>query len=212
MAATLFNASTATGVNFGITNETGILLSSYSRQVSPKKTEVTDANGDVVAIAFTGNTAKIKLEGVLNGAASFTVGTIYALANSATSYGLTGGTILVDSVSESAASGEFKKISVELTQYEKVMTAPTVPSAPTSVSAVTPLSKQASVSFTAPSGTVTGYTVTSSPGGITATGTSSPIVVTGLTAGTSYTFTVTATNLGGTGASSSPSTSVSAIA
>jgi hypothetical protein len=46
--------------------------------------------------------------------------------------------------------------------------------------------------------------VTSNPGGITYTGTSSPIVVTGLTNGTSYTFTMTATNIMGTGLSSSP--------
>ena len=50
------------------------------------------------------------------------------------------------------------------------------------------------------------YTVTSSPGGLTATGTSSPITVTGLTAGTAYTFTVTATNSYGSATSSaSPS-------
>lgn len=126
MAATLFTASTATDVKFGITNETGIILSSYSKQVSPKKVEVTDAVGDVVAVAFTGNTAQIKLEGIVNGTSTFAVGALYTLTNSASGYGLTtAGTVLVDSVSESAASGEFRKLSVELTAYEKVMTADT---------------------------------------------------------------------------------------
>ena len=55
---------------------------------------------------------------------------------------------------------------------------------------------------------ITGYTVTSSPGGLTGTGTSSPLIVTGLTNGTAYTFTATATNNRGTSAPSAPSNSV----
>lgn len=65
-------------------------------------------------------------------------------------------------------------------------------SAPTNISA-TVGNGQATVEFTPPSGlgneSVT-YIVTASPGGITASGITSPIVVTGLTNGTAYTFTV----------------------
>jgi hypothetical protein len=86
-----------------------------------------------------------------------------------------------------------------------------VPTAPT-IGTATAGDGQASVTFTPPSSSggnpITGYTVTSNPGGITATGTSSPIAVTGLTNGTSYTFTVTATN--GTG-SSAPSAASNAV-
>jgi hypothetical protein len=50
------------------------------------------------------------------------------------------------------------------------------------------------------------YTATSSPGGFTGTGSSSPIVVSGLNNGTSYTFTITAsTNYGVSGQASSAS-------
>jgi hypothetical protein len=49
------------------------------------------------------------------------------------------------------------------------------------------------------------YTVTSTPGNFTASGVSSPIVVTGLQSNTSYTFTVSATNSSGTAVSSSSS-------
>ena len=49
-----------------------------------------------------------------------------------------------------------------------------------------------SVAFTAPSctgsATITGYTAISTPGCITGTGASSPVTVSGLTNGTSYTF------------------------
>jgi hypothetical protein len=75
---------------------------------------------------------------------------------------------------------------------------------------------QATVSFSAPalSGTsaITGYTVKASPGGKTATGTSSPLTVTGLANGRVYTFTVTATNAVGTGAPSAVSNSVTPVA
>jgi hypothetical protein len=87
----------------------------------------------------------------------------------------------------------------------------TVPDAPTNASA-TFGNAQAIISFSVPDtnggSPITGYTVTSNPGGFTGTGTSSPITVTGLTNGTAYTFTVAATNAVGIGASSSPSNSV----
>ena len=72
----------------------------------------------------------------------------------------------------------------------------TNPAAPTAVSAV-PGNAQATVSFTAGAtggSTFMRYTVTASPGGITVSGASSPIIVTGLTNGTDYSFSVAASN------------------
>jgi hypothetical protein len=91
---------------------------------------------------------------------------------------------------------------------------PTPPNAPTIGTATVTGATTVSVTFTAPSNAgyptpITGYTVTSSPGGLTGSGASSPITVTGLTTGTAYTFTVRATNATGTGPASAASNSVS---
>jgi len=85
-----------------------------------------------------------------------------------------------------------------------------VPDAPTNVVAIG-RDKSASVSFTLPSGNgapVTSYTVTSSPGNFTATGSGPSILVTGLTNGVSYTFTVRATNAIGNSSASIASAGV----
>lgn len=86
-----------------------------------------------------------------------------------------------------------------------------VPGAPTIGTAVAG-DTQADIAFTTPvsngGATITGYTVTSNPGGFTGTGAGSPITVSGLTNGVAYTFTATATNSAGTGGASGVSNSV----
>jgi hypothetical protein len=89
-----------------------------------------------------------------------------------------------------------------------------VPYAPTGVSGANVGTNRAyndgavTVSFTADSiNPATSYTVTASTGQ-TATGASSPIVVTGIASGATPTFTVTATNTYGTSAASSASSAV----
>ena len=85
---------------------------------------------------------------------------------------------------------------------------------PTSVSASAG-NGQATVSFTVPvyHGKGTGnFVVTSSPGGFSASGASSPIAVTGLSNGTAYTFTVEARGGYGVDRASGASNSVSPVA
>ena len=86
-----------------------------------------------------------------------------------------------------------------------------VPLAPT-IGTATVSGLTASVPFTGPAdfgdAAITSYTATSNPGGITGSNASSPISISGLTANTSYTFTVTATNSYGTSNASSASNSI----
>lgn len=85
---------------------------------------------------------------------------------------------------------------------------------PTSVSASAG-NAQATVTFTLPvydgKGTAT-YVATASPGGATASGASSPLVVTGLSNGTSYTFTVSTISGYGVSATSTASSAVTPVA
>lgn len=89
-----------------------------------------------------------------------------------------------------------------------------VPDAPI-IGAVADLStgSTASVAYTAATtgGTATTFTATSSPGGLTGTG-SSPITVSGLSTGVAYTFTVTASNSTGSSVASAASSSLTLAA
>lgn len=83
--------------------------------------------------------------------------------------------------------------------------------APTGVYAIAG-SARATIYFSPPASNggspITSYTVTSSPGNLTAARVASPVTVTGLTNGTSYTFTVVASNATGSSAPSTASNSV----
>jgi hypothetical protein len=93
------------------------------------------------------------------------------------------------------------------------------PGSPTIGTATTASATSATVTFTAPASNggsaITSYTATSSPGGLTGTlagATAGTITISGLTASTAYTFTVTATNSEGTSTASSASNSITTSA
>jgi len=129
---------------------------------------------------------------------------------SATVTGLTNGTqytFTVHATNEAGNSPESSAVTATPTADGSV------PSAPTGVTA-TPGNGAATVAWTAPASNggsaITSYVVTSSPGGQTATVDDDErrATVTGLTNGTSYTFTVRAVNANGNGAASAASNAV----
>jgi hypothetical protein len=120
MAASVITSSSSTSVIFGATAETGIILSSFSRSVQSQKAELMDEDGDIVAVSYYGRTATISLTGAINGSsgvATATIGGLLSLANATTEFGVTGGKIVVDSVSSEQGSDAFKTLSIEATQY-----------------------------------------------------------------------------------------------
>ena len=122
--------------------------------------------------------------------------------------GLANGTTYTFTVVATTAAGSGPASAPSNPVTPNAFTSPSPPLLPNAA----PGDGQATVRFTAPfsdgGSPITAYTVTSSPGGITATGSASPIAVTGLTNGTSYTFTVVATNAAG---DSQPSPATTAV-
>ena len=120
MAATTVTSSASASVVFGCTAETGILISTFSREISREKAEVMDNDGDVVAVSYYKPTASISIEGVINGSTGIMAaapGVALTIASTTSGNGITGGSIIVDSASRSETSEGFATFSVSATQY-----------------------------------------------------------------------------------------------
>ncbi|NMO13307.1 hypothetical protein HPC49_15380 [Pyxidicoccus fallax] len=173
---------------------TGLAVSPGNTQVSLTWTAPQDNGGN----PLTGYVVTVRSGGAV-------VRTQDATTTNATVTGLTNGTAYSFTVSATTSVG------TGLPSEPVSATPRTVPGAPTQLQA-TAGEGQVTVSWTAPANggsAITGYTVLAQPGDRTVqvAGNQTQATVTGLTNGTAYTFTVTATNVAGTGAAS---TSVSA--
>jgi|GEM_PF-265150 len=202
---------TVTATNTGGTSA----ASSSSASVTPTAAVTAPGAPTVTSVAAGATQVTVNFTNSTSGgtAASFTAtcGTKTATGSASPLVvtGLTNGTAYTCSVTATNTGGT----SAASTSSASVTptAAVTAPGVPTSVVA-TAGAGQISVAFTASSSGGTAASFTATCGAKTATGSASPLVVTGLTNGTAYTCTVTATNTGGTSAASSSSTSVTPTA
>lgn len=121
MPATVITSSSSAAVVFGCTAETGIIINSYTRTTSREKVELTNADGDVVAVAYHKPMASITIEGVANGLTSgiglAAPGVLLSINNTTSANGITSGSVIVDSTTRSQTSQDFASFSVEASQY-----------------------------------------------------------------------------------------------
>jgi hypothetical protein len=118
MAAIKTLGSAAASAVFGCTAESGLIVQSFSRQVSREKAEVLDHDGNMVSVSYYKPHASISISGFANGSfASTGVGNQLTIAASTSEGGISAGKILIDSISFSQSSEGFKEIAVEATQY-----------------------------------------------------------------------------------------------
>ena len=108
------------GVIWGLSTESGIIAQSVSAKTTREKNQVRNESGEFVAVAFYNATQTFSVAGVLTGSSGLGAaapGVALTLANTATNNGVSAGLIIVDDVDVSKGNTEFKKISINATQY-----------------------------------------------------------------------------------------------
>ncbi|HEY3834488.1 MAG TPA: fibronectin type III domain-containing protein [Acidimicrobiia bacterium] len=210
--------SAPTAVHLGFTNANGLMttLSATPRWATSSSTAVPMPPAGVSATAASGSAIVQWLAPVYDGGSAVTAYKVTASPGGATCStapptttctltGLTNGSTYTLSVTATNANGTSAPATTSVVVA-------TVPGAPTTLSA-TGGDQQALVSWSAPvsngGSAITSYTATASPGGQTCT-TSAPTTsctITGLTNGSTYTVSVTATNAIGTGPAATTSVS-----
>ena len=135
------------------------------------------------------------------------VSSVSNLTNPVTISGLSSNTVYSVAIYATNSIGNSTSSVGPYFQTPSVPPAPTIGTASNIAGTLT-----ANVAFTAPSSdggnAITSYVAVSTPGNVSSTNAASPIIVSGLSSNTAYTFTVAATNAVGTGPTSAASNSI----
>lgn len=118
MAATSIGLST---VAFGLAEESGVVIQSFSLTQTAETTEVSKHDGTHSAVAFSGFKRNVSLSGNCSGAvASSGIGGTLALTGNTTA--VSSGTYFVTDVSFSQAADGFNSFDLSATAYEGLNT------------------------------------------------------------------------------------------
>jgi hypothetical protein len=218
--------------DYSYTN-TLLVTANTSMPAAPTNLAVTSSTSSSASISFTPPTVPVSpvvttytVTATPIGGGSPITRTITAPASTATVSGLSSSTTYKFQIVANSSGGSSLPATASLTTSASSgggggggggVAAVTTPSAPSQVTALAVTSTGANsaiVSFVPAAGTSAGttYRVTAFANGvatqITASGSSSPITISGLTPGTAYTFKVTATNSAGTSSASAASVTI----
>ncbi len=109
-----------TGATWGLSAETGVLVQSINAKVSREKNQVRNETGEFVLVSFYNPLQTIQLQAVTTATSGINAaapGVALTLAYSSTLNGVTQGGIYTDDVEVPRTNTEFKKITVNATQY-----------------------------------------------------------------------------------------------
>ncbi len=119
----------ATGLQFGLTDETGCAVISISRNATSGRKEVANAQGDIIGRGSYGFKAEYRISatslagnngGSATGIMAAGIGTEYNLANFLNLNGVTGGHCIVDTAEIAMDHEDFQKYNATLTQYPQI--------------------------------------------------------------------------------------------
>jgi hypothetical protein len=110
-----------TGLAFGLTTETGVVIQSFSLTQTAESTEISKHDGTHSAVAFSGFKRNVSLSGNCNGAvASSGIGVALALTGNTSA--VSSGTYYVTDTSFSQANDGFNSFDLSATSYTGLST------------------------------------------------------------------------------------------